>query len=94
MGLPVRINPEVQIVEDHPDSDRYGNLLDTARYELLTLHQVLHGVIGELTWHGAGVAREAQRREVEEAAREAREHPERLVELDVEELKDRLRGDR
>jgi hypothetical protein len=87
LHLPVRINSEVQIVEDNLDTDHYGHLFDTVRYETLTLFQVLHAVIWELTWHGVGEERQAKRQELEDAAQEAREHPERLVALEAKDLK-------
>jgi hypothetical protein len=90
MNLPVRINPEIKITEDDTESERYGHTLDTVRYELLPLCQILHAVIWELMWNGPAEDRDQCGNEIMERAREAREHPERLVELNSDEMKKRI----
>ncbi len=52
LHLPVRINLEVMVCEGDLDAKRWGEKLDTIRLESVTLGQVLHGVLWELSFHG------------------------------------------
>lgn len=57
LHLPVRINPEVIIREDNVDSVNYGDTIGRMLNPSVTLGQVLHGVLWELSFHGAPSAR-------------------------------------
>jgi hypothetical protein len=64
MNLPLTINPEVEIVEDDPESNRFGQTIQTVYYERLNLCQILHAVVWELGWHGPPERRDARRDEI------------------------------
>lgn len=52
LHLPVRVNREVTICEGDLDAKRWGEKLDSVHLESVTLGQVLHGILWELSFHG------------------------------------------
>jgi hypothetical protein len=57
LHLPVRFNPEVIICEDNRDSVNYGKEIGRMRNPGVTLGQVIHGVLWELSFHGSPASR-------------------------------------
>ncbi|MDD5298820.1 MAG: hypothetical protein PHU46_18120 [Rhodocyclaceae bacterium] len=53
LALPVRVNPSVSVYEDDLDARAYGAELYQVALEAVTLGQILHGLVGELSFHGA-----------------------------------------
>ena len=53
LPLPLLVNPEVQITEDDLNAKAYGDEITRARHPDVTLGQVVHGVLWELSFHGA-----------------------------------------
>lgn len=53
--LPLRllVNPEVQVAEDDLNAKAYGDEISRVRHPDVTLGQVVHGVLWELSFHGA-----------------------------------------
>lgn len=52
LHLPIRVNLAVMVCEGDLDAKRWGEKLDTIHRESVTLGQVLHGVLWELSFHG------------------------------------------
>jgi len=52
LHLPLRVDPEVQVTEDDLDAKAYGTEIARARHPDVTLGQVIHGVLWELSFHG------------------------------------------
>jgi len=52
LALPLRINPEVLVMEDDLDSESYGREVSRARHPDVTLGQIIGGVLYELGFHG------------------------------------------
>jgi hypothetical protein len=53
LPLPLLVNPEVQITEDDINAKAYGDEIARAHHANVTLGQVVHGVLWELSFHGA-----------------------------------------
>ena len=53
LPLPLLVNPEVQFTEDDLNAKAYGDEISRARHPDVTLGQVIHGVLWELSFHGA-----------------------------------------
>ena len=53
LPLPLFVNPEVQITEDDLNAKAYGDEISRVRHPDVTLGQVVHGVLWELSFHGA-----------------------------------------
>lgn len=64
LHLPIRICPEVAVFEDNIDSVNYAKQIGKARHEGVTLGQLLHSVLWELSFHGAPEDREAVKNEL------------------------------
>ena len=59
LALPLRYNPEVSICEGDLKSSEWGRQRETVTLAELTLFELLHGVLWELSFHGAAETREA-----------------------------------
>jgi hypothetical protein len=64
LHLPLRVNPEVIVCEDDVDAKGYGRELTTVRQPFVTLGQVLHGVLWELSFYGAPAEAEEVKEEL------------------------------
>ena len=53
LPLPLLVNPEVQVIEDDLNAKEYGDEIFRVRHPDVTLGQVVHGVLWELSFHGA-----------------------------------------
>jgi hypothetical protein len=60
LHLPVRLNPEVILCEGNMDSVHYGKEMGRMRNPSVTLGQVIHGVLWELSFHGSPASRDAE----------------------------------
>lgn len=58
LHLPVRLNPEVILREGNMDSVNYGKEIGHMRNPGVTLGQVIHGVLWELSFHGSPASRD------------------------------------
>ncbi len=58
--LPVRLNPEVILLEGNMDSVNYGKEIGRMRNPGVTLGQVIHGVLWELSFHGSPASRDEE----------------------------------
>lgn len=58
LSLPLRINEELCILEDDIHAKAFGNEVIKGRHPQVTLGQVLHGVLWELSFHGGPQGRE------------------------------------
>ena len=52
LNLPIRINAEVRITEDDVDAKAHGHEIQRARNPGVSLGQVIHGLLWELSFHG------------------------------------------
>lgn len=52
VDLPLRINPLVIVIEANPDAANHGHVLEEIFAPTVTLGQVLHAVVHDLTTHG------------------------------------------
>jgi hypothetical protein len=57
LHLPVRLNPEVILYEDNRDSVNYSKEIGRMRNPGVTLGQVIHSVLWELSFHGSPESR-------------------------------------
>lgn len=53
LHLTVRVNPQVKVCEDDVDAKGYGRELACQQNPFVTLGQVLHGILWELSFYGA-----------------------------------------
>ncbi len=53
LQYPVRYNPDVSVSEDDPNAKAFGSEIARVKAPDVTLGQVLRGVLGELSFHGA-----------------------------------------
>ena len=53
LPLALLVNPEVHITEDDLNARAYGDEISRVRHPDMTLGQVVHGVLWELSFHGA-----------------------------------------
>jgi hypothetical protein len=60
LHLPVRLNPEVILREGNMDSANYGKEIGRMRNPGVTLGQVIHGVLWELSFHGSPASRDEE----------------------------------
>lgn len=72
LALPLRLRPEVRVFEDDFDARAYGQELEAFHVEGVNLGQVLHGVLWELSFHGAPAAQEEVRDDLQERVEEVR----------------------
>jgi hypothetical protein len=56
LHLPLRVNPEVRVSEDDVDAKAYGRELTTVRNPFVTLGQILHAILWELSYFGVSTA--------------------------------------
>lgn len=61
LHFPVCINPEVVVFEANEDSVDYGNQIWSVVNPGVTLGQVIHSILWELSFHGGGESREEDR---------------------------------
>jgi hypothetical protein len=61
LHLPLRVNPQVTVCEDDVDAKGYGRTLTTVQQPSVTLGQVLHGVLWELSFYGAPAEAESMK---------------------------------
>lgn len=73
LHLPVRVRYEVPVEESDVDSVRFGQKLHTVMRSELTLGQVLHGILWELSFYGGPKGQADVREELHEAVRESDE---------------------
>lgn len=66
LSLPLRIRKDVRVCEDDFDAKNYGRELQAVQLEGVNLGQVLHGVLWELSFHGAPQDQEEVRSELQE----------------------------
>jgi hypothetical protein len=59
LNLPLRVSEEHSICEDDLDAMAYGDVIQRGRCAEVTLGQVLHSLLSELSWHG-GPAEQAE----------------------------------
>lgn len=52
LALPLRVKGSFEVREDDIDANGFGDLIATARCDEVTLGQVIHGVLWELSFHG------------------------------------------
>ncbi len=57
LALPLRVNDELCILEDDIDAKAFGNAVIHGRQAHVTLGQVIHGLLWELSFHGSPQAR-------------------------------------
>jgi hypothetical protein len=53
LALPLRVNADVQITEDDINAKAYANEIAQVRHPDVTLGQIIHGLLWELSFHGA-----------------------------------------
>jgi hypothetical protein len=53
LSLPLRLNSSVQICEDDLDARQFGQEIEKVSMCHVSLGQILHGVLWELSWHGS-----------------------------------------
>lgn len=68
LHLPVRLNPEVILYEGNMDSVNYRKEIGRMRNPGVTLGQVIHGVLWELSFHGAPASRDEESAQVKSLA--------------------------
>jgi hypothetical protein len=64
LHLPVRLNPEVILYEGNMDSVNYGKEIGRMQNPGVTLGQVIHGVLWELSFHGSPETRDEESAQV------------------------------
>ncbi len=52
LSLPLRASEELSISEDDLDATAYGDVIERGRCSRVTLGQVIHSLLHELSWHG------------------------------------------
>lgn len=78
LDLPVRIREELTILEDDIDSSSYGEPVQRAILRTVTLGQMMHGILHELSFHGGP---QQQEEFLDELLRRKREVDEGTAEL-------------
>jgi len=68
LHLPVRLNPEVILYEGNMDSVNYHKEIGRMRNPGVTLGQVIHGVLWELSFHGSPETRDEESAQVKSMA--------------------------
>lgn len=68
VDLPLRINPLVIVAEADPSASRCGHVLEEVLAPDVTLGQVLHAIVSDLTTHGRPALREAAQADPVDAA--------------------------
>jgi hypothetical protein len=58
LPLPIRVNSEVRITEDDADAKAYIREIGRGRHADVTLGQVIHGLLWELSFHGGPQAQQ------------------------------------
>lgn len=53
LALPLKLNTSVQICEDDLDARQFAQELEKVSMRHVSLGQILHGVLWELSWHGS-----------------------------------------
>lgn len=84
LRLPVRVSQELTLIEDDLDAREYGRVLCKAAAPALTLGQVLHGVLWELSFYGSPQEQSETREELEEQVAEIEAGTAELVGEDFE----------
>ncbi len=64
LALPLRVNPEVQLIEDDIDAKAYGMEIARARHPDVTLGEIIHSLLWELSFHGGPQEQVAMRDEL------------------------------
>jgi hypothetical protein len=72
LHLPVRLNPEVILREGNMDSVNYGKEIGRMRNPSVTLGQVIHGVLWELSFHGSPASRDEESTQLKSLADDVR----------------------
>lgn len=72
LHLPVRLNPEVSLREGNMDSVNYSKEIGRMRNPGVTLGQVIHGVLWELSFHGSPAFRDEESAQVKSIADDVR----------------------
>lgn len=91
LGLPVRVNTEVRIFEDDHNAKGYAKQLQLAKNPYVTLGQIIHSVLWELSFYGAPAQREEMADElksrmdsVQDGTAELVSHDDLFAELGIE----------
>ncbi len=79
LSLPIRIRQDIPVCEDDFSAKAWGKTLDTVRVEAVTLGEVLHGVLWELSFHGAPSEQEEFREQLQTQVEEIRSGTAELV---------------
>lgn len=82
LDLPVRISEELTILEDDVDSTNFGEAIQRAKLRTVTLGQVIHGILYELSFHGGPPQQEEFRGELLRRKREVDEGTAELIAAD------------
>lgn len=82
LALPVRVSEDLAVVEDDVDSSSFGDRIQEARLKTVTLGQVLHGLLYELSFHGGPRERSAFAAELVSLKRQVDEGVAELVWVD------------
>jgi len=64
LSLPLRVNPEVAVMEDDLNTKAYGNVIGRVRHPDVTLGQVIQGLLWELSFHGGPESQQAVAQEL------------------------------
>lgn len=59
LSIPVRVNHEVSVIESDADAHAEGKEIQKIHLDAVTLGQVLHGLLWELSFHGSPVQAQA-----------------------------------
>jgi len=79
LHLPVRLNPEVILYEGNMDSVNYGKEMGRMRNPGVTLGQVIHGVLWELSFHGSPETRDEESAQLKSLADDIRSGEEEVI---------------
>jgi hypothetical protein len=79
LHLPVRLNPEVILYEGNMDSVNYHKEIGRMRNPGVTLGQVIHGVLWELSFHGSPASRDEESAQVKSLADDMRSGEEKAM---------------
>lgn len=91
LTLPIRVNPEVGVSEDDIDSVNFMRGLPSLRREEITLGEFIHGVLWELSFHGAPEEAEELTNELREMVADIKEGPKTFT--PAEDVFDELLGE-
>ncbi len=86
LGLPLRYRTKVLICEGDLDAREWGRERDSVELAELTLFELLHGVLWELSFHGAAEDREAFLTELRDSVEAVRKGSAKTTPVDLDSL--------